>query len=59
MHQSAEMCRKRGHIVLIGVVGLNLRRDDFFQKEISFKFQLLTAHVDMIRYMKYMDKIIQ
>ncbi|MFT5717249.1 MAG: putative dehydrogenase/threonine dehydrogenase-like Zn-dependent dehydrogenase [Oleiphilaceae bacterium] len=37
MHQSAEMCRKRGRIVLVGVVGLNLRRDDFFQKEISFQ----------------------
>ena len=35
MHQSAEMCRKRGRIVLVGVVGLNLRRDDFFKKEIS------------------------
>jgi predicted dehydrogenase/threonine dehydrogenase-like Zn-dependent dehydrogenase len=37
MHQSARMCRKRGRIVLIGVVGLNLRRDDFFKKEISFQ----------------------
>ncbi len=37
MHQAAEMCRKRGRIVLVGVVGLNLRRDDFFQKEISFQ----------------------
>ena len=37
MHQSAQMCRKRGRIVLVGVVGLNLRRDDFFQKEISFQ----------------------
>jgi len=37
MHQSAEMCRKRGRIVLVGVVGLNLRRDDFFKKEISFQ----------------------
>lgn len=37
MHQSAEMCRKRGRIVLVGVVGLNLRRDAFFQKEISFQ----------------------
>ena len=37
MRQSAEMCRKRGRIVLVGVVGLNLRRDDFFQKEISFQ----------------------
>jgi len=37
MHQSAEMCRKRGRIVLIGVVGLKLRRDDFFKKEITFQ----------------------
>jgi len=37
MHQAAEMCRKRGRIVLVGVVGLNLRRDDFFQKEIIFQ----------------------
>ena len=34
MHQAAEMCRKRARIVLVGVVGLSLRRDDFFEKEI-------------------------
>tara|TARA_B100000787_G_scaffold168617_1_gene157718 strand:+ start:8362 stop:10485 length:2124 start_codon:yes stop_codon:yes gene_type:complete len=37
VHQSAEMCRKRGRIVLVGVVGLKLRRDDFFKKEITFQ----------------------
>ena len=37
MHQSAGMCRKRGRIVLVGVVGLNLRRDDFYKKEITFQ----------------------
>ena len=37
MHQAAEMCRKRGRIILVGVVGLNLRRDDFFQKELTFQ----------------------
>ncbi len=37
MHQAAQMCRKRGRIVLVGVVGLNLRRDDFFKKEICFQ----------------------
>ena len=37
MHQAAEMCRKRGRIVLVGVVGLNLRRDDFFKKELIFQ----------------------
>ena len=37
IHQSAEMCRKRGRVVLVGVVGLNLIRDDFFKKEITFQ----------------------
>jgi predicted dehydrogenase len=37
VHQAAEMCRKRGRIVLVGVVGLNLRRDDFYKKELSFQ----------------------
>jgi len=37
MHQSAQVCRKRGRIVLVGVVGLNLRRDDFYEKELSFQ----------------------
>ena len=37
IHQAAQMCRQRGKIVLIGVIGLNLRRDDFFKKEITFQ----------------------
>ena len=37
MHQAATACRKRGRIVLVGVVGLNLRRDDFFKKELTFQ----------------------
>ncbi|MBT3278734.1 MAG: Gfo/Idh/MocA family oxidoreductase [Phycisphaerales bacterium] len=37
MHQAAEMCRKRARIILVGVVGLNLRRSDFFEKEITFQ----------------------
>lgn len=37
VHQAAEMCRKRGRIVMVGVAGLNLRRDDFYKKEISFQ----------------------
>ncbi|MBK5285218.1 MAG: bi-domain-containing oxidoreductase [Bacteroidia bacterium] len=35
--QSARMCRKRGRIVLTGVTGLNLKRSDFYEKEISFR----------------------
>ncbi len=37
MHQAAESSRKRGRIVLVGVVGLNLHRDDFYKKELSFQ----------------------
>lgn len=37
MNQAAEMCRRRGRIVLVGVVGLNLRRADFYEKELTFQ----------------------
>jgi predicted dehydrogenase len=37
MHQAAQMCRRRGRIVLVGVVGLNLRRADFYEKELTFQ----------------------
>lgn len=37
MHQAAEMSRKRGRIILVGVVGLKLRRDDFYKKELSLQ----------------------
>ena len=37
MHQAAQMCRKRGRIVLVGVTGLKLSRDDFFKKELTFQ----------------------
>ena len=37
MHQAALMCRKRGRIVLVGVTGLDLSRDDFFKKELTFQ----------------------
>ena len=35
--QAAQMCRKRGRIILVGVVGLDLDRRDFYEKEISFQ----------------------
>ena len=35
--ESAQMCRKRGRVVLVGVVGLNINRSDFYDKEISFQ----------------------
>jgi predicted dehydrogenase/threonine dehydrogenase-like Zn-dependent dehydrogenase len=35
--QSANMSRKRGRIVLVGVIGLNLDRSDFYEKELTFQ----------------------
>lgn len=35
--QAANMCRQRGRIILVGVTGLELSRDDFYKKEISFQ----------------------
>ena len=37
IHQAAQMCRKRGRIVLVGVTGMKLSRDDFFKKELTFQ----------------------
>lgn len=37
VHQAAQMCRKRGRIVLVGVSGLHLSRADFYEKELSFQ----------------------
>jgi len=35
--QAAHMCRKRGRIILVGVVGLELNRADFYEKELTFQ----------------------
>lgn len=37
VHQAAQMSRKRGRIVLVGVTGLELSRADFYEKELSFQ----------------------
>lgn len=37
VRQAATMCRKRGRIVLVGVVGLELNRADFYEKELTFQ----------------------
>jgi len=35
--QAANMSRKRGRIVLVGVIGLNVDRADFYEKELTFQ----------------------
>lgn len=35
--QAAQMSRQRGRIVLVGVIGLNISRAEFYEKELSFQ----------------------
>lgn len=37
VRQAAQMSRKRGRIVLVGVTGLELSRADFYEKELTFQ----------------------
>ena len=37
VRDAARMSRKRGRLVLVGVTGLNLARDEFFKKELTFQ----------------------
>jgi predicted dehydrogenase/threonine dehydrogenase-like Zn-dependent dehydrogenase len=37
VQQAARMCRKRGRLVLVGVAGLELKRSDFYEKELTFQ----------------------
>jgi predicted dehydrogenase/threonine dehydrogenase-like Zn-dependent dehydrogenase len=37
VHQAAQMSRRRGRIVLVGVTGLELSRADFYEKELTFQ----------------------
>lgn len=37
VHLAAQACRQRGRIVLVGVTGLELRRDFFYKKELSLQ----------------------
>lgn len=37
LSNAAHMTRRKGRIVLVGVIGLNLNRADFYEKEISFQ----------------------
>jgi len=35
--QAARMCRRRGRIILVGVIGLDISRADFYEKELTFQ----------------------
>ena len=47
--QAAQMCRIRGRIILVGVVGLNIDRADFYEKrKFHFKSAVLMVLAVMI-----------
>lgn len=35
VNQAMEMCRKKGKVVIVGAVGLNLKREEFYKKELD------------------------
>ncbi len=35
--QAAQMSRKRGRVILVGVIGLDISRADFYEKELTFQ----------------------
>src|SRR5205085_2126866 len=37
LHHAANISRKRGRIILVGVAGLALSRNDFYEKELTFQ----------------------
>ncbi len=37
LHLAATLCRQRGKVVLVGVIGNQWSRDDFYKKELSFQ----------------------
>ncbi len=37
IEHAAQMCRKRGRIVLVGVTGMNIPRNLFYEKELTFQ----------------------
>lgn len=36
IHEAMQVCRKKGRVVLVGDVGLNLNREDLYKKELDF-----------------------
>lgn len=36
LSQAFKMCRKKGRVVLVGVAGMHLKREDMYQKELDF-----------------------
>lgn len=37
LSQAFQMCRRHGRVVLVGVAGMNLKRDDMYKKELEFR----------------------
>jgi threonine dehydrogenase-like Zn-dependent dehydrogenase len=52
VQQAAQMCRKRGRIVLVGIAGLKFKRDDLYEKELTFRFPVLMARAVTIPVMR-------
>ena len=58
IHLAAKSCRKQGRIISIGVTGMEIRRDLFYEKELSFQVSCSYGLGDMTRIMKKKEMII-
>ena len=57
--QSAQMCRKLGRVILVGVIGLDISRADFYNKEITFQVSCSYGPGSMMMNMNKKGMIIQ
>ena len=51
VRSAAQMCRKKGRIVLVGVSGLTLKEMNSFERNCHFRFHVHMGRVAMIRNM--------
>ena len=58
IHQAAHSCRKRGRIVLVGVVDLNLRRSDFMRRKFPSRSPVPTVRGATMRNTNKVGRII-
>ena len=57
--QSAQMCRKLGRVILVGVIGLDISRADFYNKEITFQVSCSYGPGSMMMNMNKKEMIIR
>ncbi len=53
LSQSYQMCRRKGRVVMLGVAGMNMKREDMYMKELDF---MMSTSYGPGRYDKYYEE---